>query len=101
MSSSAMPIQGALGHRGSVARNGYRAGWYIPSVSAAGGKATPPITGGGTTGGKEIGRPTIARKGHRRADGATSDRSFHVPPESTFWYGSEGLHQAVAPAIGV
>ena len=51
MSSSAVVTQGALGHRGSVARNGYRAGWYIPSVSAAGGEATPPITGGWDHGG--------------------------------------------------
>ena len=49
---------------------------------------------------RKIGRPTMTRKGrlkrvfHRY-------RSFRRIPRVNVGYGSEGLHQAVAPAFGV
>ena len=93
--------RGALGHRGDRYPVGGRI--HTPTESAPGGKATPPITGRWDHGwlgwsGTPVGFPpgTITRRG-------APDLIRRTPRVCNvlLWYGSEGLHQAVAPAIGV
>ena len=84
---------------GTVTRSGARK--PNPSgVRLAGGEATPPITGGWDHGWSGWSGSLAVSRLELLSAGALPTRSF-VPSESTMWYGSEGLHQAVAPAIGV
>ena len=91
----------ALGHRVGVRNPGQGPAGKSPRSPRSGGEATPPITGGwdhgwfGWSGSLAVSRHELL------GAEALPTRSV-VPTElSTMWYGSEGLHQAVAPAIGV
>ena len=92
--------RGALGHRGDRYPVGGRIHTPAESANWWGGHAAyygqvgPRVI-------RIVDRPAIARRASY--SGRTAVRPIRRIPECSIsiWYGSEGLHQAVAPAIGV
>ena len=92
------PLHGPVGHSGSVTES-FTQGRATPVVSALGMEATPPITGGWDHRGP--GNRSLRDDSQERLIADEPRPTIPRSPRVNVWRGSVGLHQAVAPAIGV